>query len=191
MDRAQPGGNFLRCFAAIFLFARARNLRQHSGDLGCVFLQFRAAELLCRPFVHAGCAFAESRADWFVFFPALDATWRFALWAQPRKLSGLEKHRTKCPPKAFGAQATSLCSVFCWRRRDFIGAAYQVADYRHRCAAFVPGLAKMALEFLSATGDLAFCGNNNFTFGRVVLARASDCREILSASFLRRGRDPV
>src|SRR6266487_7049636 len=48
----------------------------------------------------------------------------------------------------------------------------------------------MALEIPSATGALAFYGDDNFTFTRVVLARTSNRREILSASFLRRGRNP-
>src|SRR5437016_6246411 len=72
----------------------------------------------------------------------------------------------------------------------FIGAAYQIADRRHRCAALVPGVAKMGLEFSETTRPLVFRRNYALAFARVVLARASDCREILSASFLRRGRNP-
>src|SRR6266487_766142 len=48
----------------------------------------------------------------------------------------------------------------------------------------------MALEIPSATGALAFHASEGFTFTRVVLARTSNRREILPASFLRRGRNP-
>ena len=41
-----------------FFLLRARNLRQHGGDLGHVFLRFCAAEHLCRSLFHAGCAIA-------------------------------------------------------------------------------------------------------------------------------------
>src|SRR6184192_2024102 len=43
MDWTQPSRSLLRRFAAIFLFARTRDLREHSSGLGGIFLQFRAA----------------------------------------------------------------------------------------------------------------------------------------------------
>src|SRR5437879_7174672 len=48
----------------------------------------------------------------------------------------------------------------------------------------------MGLEFSETTRPLVFRRNYVLAFARVVLARASDRREILSASFLRRGRNP-
>ena len=48
----------------------------------------------------------------------------------------------------------------------------------------------MALEFCETLRPLAFRRNYGFAFCCVVLARASNCREILSASFLRRRRNP-
>ena len=58
MDWAQPVPDFLRYFASIFLFARARDFLQRSGDLGDILLRFCATEHLCRALFHARCAIA-------------------------------------------------------------------------------------------------------------------------------------
>ena len=72
MDWTQPSRSLLRRFAAIFLFARTRNLREQSSGLGGIFLQFRAAEYLCRALVHAGRPIAESRHHWLISFFVVD-----------------------------------------------------------------------------------------------------------------------
>src|SRR5204862_7353870 len=61
------------------------------------------------------------------------------------------------------------------------------SNCRHRRACSVRGLEKVALEFSETTGPLAFRRNYALTFGRVVLACASSCREFLSISVLRKG----
>ena len=58
MDRANPGGHFVRGFAAIFLFARSRDLWKHGSGLGEFLLLFYATECFCRSFIHAGCPLA-------------------------------------------------------------------------------------------------------------------------------------
>src|SRR5437660_1858112 len=75
------------------------------------------------------------------------------------------------------------------RNGDFACAANQTSERHRRRAAPLFRLAKMALEFCEATVALAFRHDYNFAFNCVVLARAPNCREILSASFLRRRRN--
>src|SRR5882724_5178284 len=77
--------------------------------------------------------------------------------------------------------------VICSCNGDLACAANQTSAPHHRRAASVPRLAKMALEFCETTAALAFRRDYNFAFNCVVLARAPNFREILSASFLRRG----
>ena len=57
MGRIQ-GGHFVRGFAAIFLFACPRDLWEHGGSLGDIFLQLCTSERFCWPLIHAGCSFA-------------------------------------------------------------------------------------------------------------------------------------
>src|SRR5882724_754653 len=75
------------------------------------------------------------------------------------------------------------------RNSDLAFTADQTSERRHCCAVSVPRLAKMALEFSETTVALAFCRDYNLAFNGLVLARAPNCREILSASFLRRRRN--
>src|SRR5438067_6157358 len=83
MDWTQPSRTLLRRFAAIFLFARTRNLREQSSGLGGIFLQFRAAEYLCRALVHAGRPIAESRHHWLISFFVVDPkSWVGAIFSR-------------------------------------------------------------------------------------------------------------
>src|SRR6059058_3675788 len=79
----------------------------------------------------------------------------------------------------------AICSPY----GDLACTADQTSERHHRRAASLFRLAKMALEFCKATGALAFRHDYNFAFNGVVRARPPNFREILSASFLRRGRN--
>src|SRR5947207_3930445 len=79
--------------------------------------------------------------------------------------------------------------AICSRNGDLACAANQTSERHRRRAAPLFRLAKMALEFCEATAALAFRHDYNFAFNCVVLARSPNCREILSASFLRRRRN--
>ena len=54
MDWANSGGHFIRGFAAIFLFARSRDLRKDSSGLGEFLLLFYATKCFRRSIIHAG-----------------------------------------------------------------------------------------------------------------------------------------
>ena len=58
MDRTNSGGHFVCGFAAIFLFARSRDLWKHGSGLGDFLLLFCATKYFRRSFVHAGCPVA-------------------------------------------------------------------------------------------------------------------------------------
>ncbi len=116
MDRTLAGCNFFRRIPAVFLFVGARDLWRHGGHLGHMFLQFRAAQCFRRAFVHAGCAFTQSRAHRAIFFSALD---------RQRKIE----------------------IAFCSHNRHLACTADQTSERHHCCAASVPRLAKMGLEF--------------------------------------------
>src|SRR5260370_14883891 len=72
MDRAVAGGSFFRRVTPIFLFISARDLWRNGGHVGDVFLQLRTAQCFRRAFIHAGCAFTQSRPRRAIFLPALD-----------------------------------------------------------------------------------------------------------------------
>src|SRR5260370_15789899 len=72
MDRTRAGGSLFRRLAPIFLFIRARDLWRNDGHAGDVFLQLRTAQCFHRAFIHARCAFTQSRPCRAIFLPALD-----------------------------------------------------------------------------------------------------------------------
>src|SRR5438874_703062 len=151
----------------------------------------------------AGCNFLRRVAAVFLFVGAGDL-WRRSghlgnvlLWLYPAQCFRRTLVHAGCSFAESGPDRSLFFSpldrrrkidiAVCSRNDDLAGAADQTSERHYWRAASVPRLAKMALEFCQATVALAFRHDYNFAFNCVVLARPPNFREILSASFLRRG----
>src|SRR5437773_8433245 len=151
----------------------------------------------------ASCNFLRRVAAVFLFIGAGDL-WRHSgylgdvfLWLCPAQCFRRALVHAGCSFAESGTDRSLFFSALdrqrkidvaiCSRYGDLACAADQTSERRYWRAASVPRLEKMALEFCEATVALAFRHDYNFAFNCVVLARPPNFREILSASFLRRG----
>src|SRR5205807_5402783 len=166
MDWSQPVRDFLRYLSPIFLFARARDLLRHCCDLGYVFLRFFATEHLCRALLHAGCAIAQPGNHRIVFFSALGSR------SQNRAvLSGCDYDFLVHPDQDHEHRDC---------RADFVSACSRGRRPRLCSSSLRSGQPRSTPA--ATAGSL--CRDRRLTFGRVVLACASNRRKILSVSFL-------
>src|SRR5206468_12630083 len=151
----------------------------------------------------AGCNFLRRVATVLLFIGAGDL-WRHSgylgdvfLWLCPAQCFRRTLVHAGCSFAESGPDRSLFFSALDRQRKidiaicsgndDLAGAADQTSERHYWRAASVPRLAKMALEFCQATVALAFRHDYNFAFNCVVLACPPNFREILSASFLRRG----